>query len=333
MNKVIVLIVFALVACDPKYKNTGTIPETPVNLVDINSEHDDYNSDLPISHGESFPLYFSSNRNSTFGLNFNIINKAFIIKYTPETGRLFVGEDPDSFRNPPDPGISNALNKLNTNYDELGPYIIDKVFSSKPGWEYTRYIFLYSSNEGGNQDIKFLHNLDDESYSNPQSVSFLNSPQDDAYPCVTADSSAMYFCSNRKGKFKIFKAGLNKNVSVLQNLEDTSPKDIVEVTSLSSSADDKCPLIVNDVIVFVSNRAGGFGGFDLYYSILKNGEWSAPVNFGDKINSEYDEYRPFIKPMGKDFDNDFMIFSSNRPGGKGGFDLYYVGVPKSEQFQ
>jgi len=29
-----------------------------------------------------------------------------------------------------------------------------------------------------------------------------------------------------------------------------------------------------------------------------------------------------------EFDNNFMLFSSNRPGGKGGFDLYYVGVKK-----
>ena len=28
-----------------------------------------------------------------------------------------------------------------------------------------------------------------------------------------------------------------------------------------------------------------------------------------------------------EFNNDFMIFSSNRPGGLGGFDLYYVGIP------
>lgn len=333
MNRIIVLFVFTLVACDPKYKNTGTIPDTPVNLMDINSEHDDYNSDLPISHGESIPLCFSSNRNSTFGLNFNITYRPFGITYTPETGRLFIGENDGGGFNPPDPEITSALLKLNTNYDELGPYIIDRVFSSKPGWDYTRYIFLYSNNENGNQDIKFVQNLDNESYSNPQSVSFLNSSQDDTYPCITADSSALYFCSNRNGKFKIFKAGLNKNVSVLQNLKDTSPKDIVEVTTLSSAADDKCPLISENVMVFVSNRPGGFGGFDLYYSILKNGEWSAPVNFGDKINTEFDEYRPFLKPMGEHFDNDFMIFSSNRPGGKGGFDLYYVGVPKSEQFQ
>src|SRR6478735_1640517 len=153
MNRLVVFMIMVVIGCHPKYPDHGTIPETPVNLIDINSEHDDYNSDLPISHGESFPLCFSSNRNSTFGLNFDIISNPFSISYTPETGRLFVGEGPNSFR---EPGITNALLKLNTNYDELGPYIIDRVFSSKPGWEYTRYIFLYSNNENGNQDIKFV---------------------------------------------------------------------------------------------------------------------------------------------------------------------------------
>lgn len=55
MNRILLLFVFALVACDPKYKNTGTIPETPVNLTDINSEHDDYNSDFPVFYGGTHP--------------------------------------------------------------------------------------------------------------------------------------------------------------------------------------------------------------------------------------------------------------------------------------
>jgi hypothetical protein len=33
-------------------------------------------------------------------------------------------------------------------------------------------------------------------------------------------------------------------------------------------------------------------------------------------------------PAGEWFINDLMIFSSNRPGGKGGFDLYYAGIPR-----
>ena len=81
-------------------------------------------------------------------------------------------------------------------------------------------------------------------------------------------------------------------------------------------------------MVFTSNRPGGMGGYDLFYSFYENGTWSTPVNFGDKINTPYDEYRPIVKSYGYEFTNDFMIFSSNRPGGQGGFDLYYVGIDK-----
>ena len=41
----------------------------------------------------------------------------------------------------------------------------------------------------------------------------------------------------------------------------------------------------------------------------------APVNLGPTINSPYKEYTPYI-------DGDLIYFSSNRPGGKGGFDIY-----------
>lgn len=95
--------------------------------------------------------------------------------------------------------------------------------------------------------------------------------------------------------------------------------------SVNSSYDDKCPFTNGKLMVFSSDRPGGFGGFDLYYSFYENGNWSEPVNFGDKINTEFDEYRPITLHY-YDFDNNLMIFSSNRPGGMGGFDLYYTGI-------
>ena len=67
------------------------------------------------------------------------------------------------------------------------------------------------------------------------------------------------------------------------------------------------------------------GGYDLYYSIFRKGKWSTPVNFGPVINTSSDEYRPVIG-YHPDFSNQFLIFSSNKPGGKGGFDLYFTGV-------
>jgi hypothetical protein len=83
-------------------------------------------------------------------------------------------------------------------------------------------------------------------------------------------------------------------------------------------------------MVFASDRPGGYGGYDLWYSIYGEGGWSQPVNFGPAINTASDEFRPVVV-LAPDFTNDLMILSSNRPGSLGGFDLYYVGIPKMTQ--
>jgi hypothetical protein len=93
----------------------------------------------------------------------------------------------------------------------------------------------------------------------------------------------------------------------------------------NSDENDKCPYLYKGLMVFASDRVGGLGGYDLYYSELKNGKFSSPKNFGPGINTSSDEYRPVIGSV-QDFTNMYMIFSSNRPGGKGGFDLYLTGL-------
>ena len=92
------------------------------------------------------------------------------------------------------------------------------------------------------------------------------------------------------------------------------------------SGNDKCPFVLGNVVVFASDREGGTGGFDLYYAKLTDGRWGTPVNFGPKINSAYNEYRPMLVHLERKV---LLFFSSDRPGGKGGYDLYCVDV--SEQ--
>jgi len=48
-----------------------------------------------------------------------------------------------------------------------------------------------------------------------------------------------------------------------------------------------------------------------------------PVNLKE-INTEYDDYNSSSPVLGKGIP---LCFSSNRPGGLRGFDLYYVGIP------
>lgn len=334
-TKLLLLIALFVLSCndepgEEQYME-GTLPAAPVNLAEINSEYDDYNS-TPATVGAAFPLCFSSNRNSE-GADFDIVYMLVEIWFNLIEVSIRFGEF--SMKNwfyEENLTITNGLKKINTLGNEFGPYLVDigtiegRSTTTSSG-NYQGYILMYSSNITGNQNINYLHNLDSEEFSQPQPVSFLNSAYDDAYPSFNRDNSALYFCSNREGGFDIFKTETDKTFEIIDILGDTSPKIILKDSILSSDFDDKCPFISRNMLVFTSNRPGGFGGYDLYYSYFEDGTWTEPVNFGSAINSRFDEYRPILKPM-FDFTNDLMIFSSNRPGGKGGFDLYYVGVNK-----
>lgn len=58
---------------------------------------------------------------------------------------------------------------------------------------------------------------------------------------------------------------------------------------------------------------------DILYTKFENGKWSKPKLLRGEVNTEYREASIFIAPNGK-----FAYFSSDRPGGKGGLDLYYI---------
>jgi tetratricopeptide (TPR) repeat protein len=70
-------------------------------------------------------------------------------------------------------------------------------------------------------------------------------------------------------------------------------------------------------LIFASDRPGGFGGLDLYTSKLVNGDWSAPVNIGPEINTQFNEDRPFLINNGKT-----LFFTSQGHENMGGYDIF-----------
>jgi outer membrane protein OmpA-like peptidoglycan-associated protein len=70
------------------------------------------------------------------------------------------------------------------------------------------------------------------------------------------------------------------------------------------------------LMVFSSDRPGGLGGSDIYYSQLVDGQWSEPVNLGPEINTQGDELFPYL------FSDSILYFSSNGHYGLGGLDVY-----------
>jgi hypothetical protein len=301
---------------NPVLFKSGMFPDTVMNLVDINSEYDDYNMSVYQLTGNS-QLVFSSNRKSSggqFDLEQAILS--FIFDQNNGSFGLGAGMTDDAF-------LDKLINKAKTGGNDFGPY---RLYSSLDGYE---YFVLSSVNAAGNLDLYYLKNRPVYNNSSmpeidgPYPVKLLNSGFDDAYLCFDVNLDSAYYISNKNGNFDIY---LQKRPTET-NIADWFNQNYAvsaKVDSINSSSDDKCPMISRKIMVFTSNRPGGMGGYDLYYSVFRKGNWSSPVNMGSRINSEYDEYRPVLG-YHPDFTNSFLMFSSNRPAGIGGFDLYFSG--------
>ncbi len=75
----------------------------------------------------------------------------------------------------------------------------------------------------------------------------------------------------------------------------------------------------SEVLYFVSDREGGKGGLDIWYSIYnaKKNEFKTPKNAGSKINTIQDEMTPYY-----DIETHTLYFSSNGWPSIGGMDVF-----------
>jgi len=71
-------------------------------------------------------------------------------------------------------------------------------------------------------------------------------------------------------------------------------------------------------VYFSSNRPGGYGGYDIYYTKwnAQDSTWTKPANLGHKVNTPFDEVTPFIR------DGKILFFASNCDKSIGGFDIF-----------
>lgn len=326
---IVILLPLLLISClpEPEPYFQGELPSTPVNLAPFNTEYDDYNSTAP-TLGSLIPFCFSTNR-KTSGENFDIIYQPMTVSFSKISGELAIinGYSHWGVYQPTLDVINDAVDKANTVGNEFGPYL---VFNPNRKTNSDEFLLLYATDITGKFQIGYTHNVDLESFTDGIPLSAFASDYNDLYPTFNSDFSGIYFCSDRENEvFNIYYTPVEvSDDDLILSLENLNDIEVAETEELSSDYDDKCPYIFGDKMVFASNRPGGEGGFDLYYSILADGQWSVPANFGPTINSPNDDYRPILINEFVDDDKLMMVFSSNRPGGKGGYDLYFVGVDK-----
>ncbi|WP_291194076.1 hypothetical protein [Dyadobacter sp.] len=331
MRKLLPVIVpFLVFGCwppgmDPDKKD-GKFLSDVVNLEEFNSEYDDYNSSLPLNrYGEAY-LVFSSKRDRKDLLN--LVHTRAYLDYSKKLS-LKKGRKPNGavFSRDLYDDAEQLINKANGNFNVYGPRLISlrDDLNSFGGAEDDLFLF-YADDSSGKMDIKYAK----RGTSGSEPVEYLNSPANDAYPTFSWMGDRLYFCSDRDGNFDIYEVKIPRKSTehiTIESLVAPAQYDLKKVEELSGPYNDKCPYIQDDMMVFVSDRPGGQGGEDIYYSEYKNGKWSAPVNAGPRINSSYNEYRPVL-PRLSNFNYWLMLFSSNRPGGKGGYDLYMTGLKR-----
>lgn len=173
--------------------------------------------------------------------------------------------------------------------------------------------------EGNDQPFLDLYVGDvspDGEISNVKSFSKgVNSKYHDALVAFSPNLDEVYFTSNnymhgewKSDNLKIFKAKVDKNGNWTDFQTLPFNHDDYDTGHPMLSADGK-------KLYFVSNMPGGLGDKDIWVVEINKGHYGKPVNLGPTVNSKFKEYTPFVE-------GNVLYFSSNRPKGMGGFDIY-----------
>ncbi len=217
--------------------------------------------------------------------------------------------------------VDNYGEELNTIYDEFS-------MIQSPNFE-NKYYFTSAreSSTGGrrnrkgqkdniygsfNSDMYAIELVDGKWMEAEKLNPFINTSRDEIALGFSSDGGVLYYM-----KGPDYSKGTIYLDSFAIKQENTLSESRFESSIRAEIGDVYLQVFTEDIIVFSSNRPGGFGGYDIYMSFKENGKWSKAINLGPKINSRCDEVSPFLTNDGLS-----VYFSSNRIKSIGGFDVF-----------
>ncbi|UZD22527.1 OmpA family protein [Algoriphagus halophytocola] len=187
---------------------------------------------------------------------------------------------------------------------------------------------LFTKRDGvGNndkEDIFMSFMSPDGGWTKPEGIAdAINSPYNEGTCSITADGNILIYTScdapDTEGSCDLY-------IAYKQNGRWQRPKNMGK--NVNSRSWDSQPSLSADgrILFFSSNRKGGYGGNDIWYTVMQNdGSWSVAANLGDTVNTPKDEISPFMF-----FNNEILFFSSNGHPGFGGMDIQLSRVKEGE---
>jgi len=231
----------------------------------------------------------------------------------------------DSLRyNPLEVNIEHLNNSINYPHIEFSPNFITD--SSMVYGSYRIDSLDYFSNK--NNSVRKLYLAERQIDEWIGKGEFGQKFNDDLYhngnSCFSPDKTNLYFtkCKTNSNGEVICKIYVSTNfygdwlepIELPRIINDDNYTSTMPTIGINSETDD-------EILYFVSNRPGGFGGMDIWYSMYdsKNGMFSEPINAGDKINTTSDELSPYY-----DAEHYVLYYSSNGKPSMGGLDIFKV---------
>jgi len=151
----------------------------------------------------------------------------------------------------------------------------------------------------------------------------INTPYDEYVPVVNGESTEMYFTSRRPGNTGGKKDEFGYDfedvfVSYSNGNKWSEAKRLP--APLNSETHDAVVAIAPDGMTMLLYRPSKrFEGGDLYITVWESENWSEPEKWLEELNSTYQETSACFSS-----DGNTLFFSSTRPGGQGGKDIYRI---------
>lgn len=153
--------------------------------------------------------------------------------------------------------------------------------------------------------------------------SAINTTDDEYWPSITADGQILMFTRQQvRIDNSMQRRQVQEDFYISSFLENGWQKAYNAGTPLNTTQNEGAQTLSsngNYMFFTACDRPGGYGSCDLYFSAIYEGRWSEPSNLGPPVNTSSWESQPSISADGKT-----LFFSSSRPGGFGGKDLWYT---------